>query len=36
MKIAYNNYVSLTQNVTISTLSPSGGSNGDIWFKINV
>ena len=36
METVYNNYVSLTQNVTISTLSPSGGSNGDIWFKINV
>ncbi len=35
METVYNNYVSLTQKVTISTSDPSGGSDGDIWFKIN-
>ena len=35
MNTVYNNYVSLTQKVTISTSAPSGGSDGDIWFKIN-
>lgn len=34
MQSVYNNYTSITQNVTISTASPSGGSDGDIWFKI--
>jgi hypothetical protein len=35
METVYNNYVSLTQKVTISTSAPFGGSDGDIWFKIN-
>ena len=34
MNSIYNNYVSLTQKVTISTDSPSGGAEGDIWFKL--
>ena len=34
MNSIYNNYVSLTQKVTISTNSPSGGAEGDIWFKL--
>ena len=34
METIYNNYVSLTQNVTISSSHPSGGSDGDIWFKL--
>jgi len=34
MNTIYNNYQSITQSVTISTESPSGGSDGDIWFKI--
>lgn len=34
MQTIYNNYVSLTQKVTISTSHPSGGSDGDIWFKL--
>jgi hypothetical protein len=34
MNTIYNNYQSITQKVTISTASPSGGSDGDIWFKI--
>lgn len=34
MNTVYNNYQSITQSVTISTASPSGGSDGDIWFKI--
>jgi hypothetical protein len=36
METIYNNYVALTTNITISTLSPSGGSDGDIWFKVSV
>lgn len=35
MNTIYNNYVSITQRVTISTASPSGGSDGDIWFKVS-
>ncbi|NDB59176.1 hypothetical protein EB001_12090 [bacterium] len=35
MQTVYNNYVSITQNVTVSTSSPSGGSDGDIWFKVS-
>ena len=34
MNSIYNNYVSITQKVTISTNSPSGGAEGDIWFKL--
>jgi hypothetical protein len=34
MQTVYNNYTSITQSVTVSTASPSGGSDGDIWFKI--
>ena len=34
MQTIYNNYTSITQSVTVSTASPSGGSDGDIWFKI--
>ena len=34
MNTVYNNYTSITQSVTVSTASPSGGSDGDIWFTI--
>jgi hypothetical protein len=34
MNTIYNNYLSITQKVTVSTASPSGGSDGDIWFTI--
>lgn len=34
MQTVYNNYTSITQSVTVSTASPTGGSDGDIWFKI--
>ena len=34
MQTVYNNYTSITQSVTVSTDSPSGGNDGDIWFKI--
>ena len=34
MQTVYNNYASITQSVTVSTASPSGGRDGDIWFKI--
>ena len=34
MNTIYNNYTSITQSVTVSTLAPSGGSDGDIWFTI--
>ena len=34
MNTIYNNYEALTNRVTVSTDSPSGGSDGDIWFKI--
>ena len=30
----YNDYEALVSRVTISTLSPTGGSDGDIWFKV--
>ena len=35
MNSIYNNYLSVTQKVTVSTSAPSGGSNGDIWFKVS-
>ena len=34
MNTIYNNYEALTNRVTVSTDSPSGGNDGDIWFKI--
>lgn len=36
MQTIYNNYLSITQKVTVSTASPTGGANGDIWFKVSV
>ena len=35
METIYNNYVALTQQVTVSTSAPSGGSDGDIWFQVS-
>lgn len=35
MQTIYNNYLAITQRVTISTNSPSGGENGDIWFQVS-
>lgn len=34
MQTLYDNYLALIDRVTISTASPSGGSDGDIWFKV--
>ena len=34
MQTLYDNYLALIDRVTISTDSPSGGSDGDIWFKL--
>ena len=34
MQTLYDNYLALIDRVTISTDSPSGGSDGDIWFKV--
>ena len=34
MQTLYDNYLALIDRVTISTESPSGGSDGDIWFKV--
>lgn len=36
MQTIYDDYEALTNSVTISTSSPTGGSNGDIWFKVSV
>jgi len=35
MNTIYNDYEALTSRVTVSTAAPSGGSNGDIWFKVS-
>lgn len=35
MLTIYNNYLSITQRVTISTAAPSGGTDGDIWFRVS-
>jgi len=35
MNTIYNNYLALVNRVTVSTASPSGGTNGDIWFKVS-
>jgi len=29
------NILNVLDNVTVSTASPSGGNNGDIWFKVS-
>jgi hypothetical protein len=34
MNNIYNDYEALVNRVTISTSSPTGGSDGDIWFKV--
>ena len=34
MQTLYDNYLALIDRVTISTASPSGGTDGDIWFKV--
>jgi len=34
MQTLFDNYSALVNRVTISTDSPSGGSDGDIWFKV--
>ena len=36
MQTIYDDYEALTSRVTISTSSPTGGTNGDIWFKVSV
>ena len=36
MQTIYDDYEALTSRVTISTNSPTGGTNGDIWFKVSV
>jgi hypothetical protein len=36
MQTIYDDYEALTNRVTISTSSPTGGTNGDIWFKVSV
>jgi len=35
MQTLYDNYVAITTDVTISTASPSGGEDGDIWYKVS-
>jgi hypothetical protein len=35
MQTIYNNYNALVNRVTISTEPPSGGSDGDIWFRVS-
>jgi hypothetical protein len=34
MQTIYDDYLALVDRVTISTDSPTGGSDGDIWFKV--
>lgn len=35
MQSIYNDYLALVDRVTISTSAPSGGSDGDIWFRVS-
>lgn len=35
MQTIYDDYLNITQNVTVSTSAPSGGNDGDIWFKVS-
>lgn len=34
MQSIYDDYLALVDRVTISTDNPSGGADGDIWFKV--
>lgn len=36
MQDIYDDYVAITQRVTVSAASPSGGVDGDIWFKVTI
>lgn len=35
MQSIYDDYLALVDRVTISPLSPTGGTDGDIWFKVS-
>lgn len=35
MQSIYDDYEALTSRVTISTAAPSGGVDGDIWFRVS-
>lgn len=35
MQNIYDDYEALTSRVTVSTASPTGGTDGDIWFKVS-
>lgn len=35
MQSIYDDYSTLVNRVTVSTSAPSGGVDGDIWFKVN-
>lgn len=35
MQTIYDNYVNFATNVTVSTASPTGGNDGDLWFKVS-
>lgn len=35
MQSIYDDYSALVNRVTVSTSAPSGGVDGDIWFKVN-
>jgi len=35
MQTIFDDYSALTQTVTVSILSPTGGGDGDIWFKVS-
>lgn len=35
MQTIYNSYLNITQKVTVSAADPSGGEDGDIWFKVS-
>lgn len=35
MQTIYNDYLALVDRVTISTDPPTGGSDGDIWFRVS-
>lgn len=36
MQTIYDNYLSITTNVTVSTAAPSGGTDGDVWFQVSI
>lgn len=36
MQNIYDDYLAISQRVTVSTDNPTGGDDGDLWFKVSI